>query len=139
MRTDNDLELCNEAFNSFCVASGIVSHNTTAGTPQQNGLIERYNRTILERVRCMLTSDGLKKVFWAEVIWTTTYLINRCPSTVLDMKTLEEIWLGHPPDLEKLRVFGCIAYAHIRQDKVEPRTQRCMFMRYPEGVKAYRL
>src|SRR3954471_23054695 len=139
LRTDNGLEFCNEAFDSFCAASGIERHRTTAGTPQQNGLAKRFNRTILERVRCMLTSAGLKKVFWGEGVPTATYLINRCPSTALDMKTPEEVWSGHPPDLDKLRVFGCVAYAHIRQDKVEPRALKCMFMGYPEGVKAYRL
>src|SRR3954470_16357279 len=139
LRTDNGLEFCNEAFDNFCAASGIARHRTTAGTPQQNGLAERFNRTILERVICVLTSAGLKKVFWAEAVSTATYLINRCPSTALDMKTLEEVWSGHPPDLDKLRLFGCVAYAHIRQDKVEPRALKCMFMGYPEGVKAYRL
>src|ERR1051325_7757471 len=105
----------------------------------KNGLAERFNRTILERVRCMLTSAGLKKVFWAEAVSTATYLINRCPSTALDMKTPKEVWLGQPPNLDKLRVFGCVAYAHIRQDKVEPRALKCMFLGYPEGVTAYRL
>ena len=55
------------------------------------------------------------------------------------MKTPEEVWSGHPPNLDRLRVFGYVAYAHIRQDKVEPRALKCMFMGYPEGVKAYRL
>lgn len=70
---------------------------------------------------------------------TATYLINRFPSTTLGMKTPEEVWSGHPPDLEKLRVFGYVSYVHIRQDKFEPRAMRCMFFGYPEGVKAYRL
>ena len=87
----------------------------------------------------MLTSAGLKKVFLEEAVLTTTYLINRCLSIALDMKTPEEIWSQHPPDLDKLRVFSCITYSHIRQDKVEPSALRCMFMGYPEGVKAYRL
>jgi transposase InsO family protein len=139
LRIENGLEFCNEAFDSFCAASSIARHKTTAGTPQQNSLAKRFNRTILERVRCMSTIAGLKKVFWVEVVSTTTYPINRYPPTVLDIKTPEEIWSGHPPDLDKIRVFGCIAYAHIRQDKVEPRSLRCMFIGYPEGVKSYRL
>lgn len=84
----------------------------------------------------MLVSMGLKEVFGAEVVVTATYLINRCLSNSLGMKTPEEVWLGHPPSLYRLRVFGCLAYAHIRQDKVEPRALKCMFLRFPEGVKA---
>ena len=55
----------------------------------------------------------------------------------MGIKTPKKVWLGHPPDLDKLRVFGCVAYAHIRQDKIEPRALRCMFLGYAEGVKAY--
>lgn len=55
------------------------------------------------------------------------------------MRKRKEIWSSHPPDLDKLRVFGCLAYTHIRQDKVEPITLRCMFLGYPEGFKGYRL
>lgn len=87
----------------------------------------------------MLVSVGYKKVFWDEAVVTITYMINRCPSTSLRMKTPEEVWPGHPPDIDNLRVFACVAYAHIRKDKVEPRAMRCMFLEYPEGVKAYRL
>ena len=87
----------------------------------------------------MSVSAGLKKVSWDEAVMTTSYLINRCPSTALGMKTPEEVWSRHPPSLNRLGVFGCLVYAHIRQDKVEPSALRCMFLGYPEGVKAYRL
>ena len=55
------------------------------------------------------------------------------------MKTPKEVWLGHPPSYDRLRVFGCVAYAYIRQDKLEPRTIKCMFLGYPQGVKRYKL
>lgn len=87
----------------------------------------------------MLVNVGLKKMFWAEAVATTTNLINRCPLTALGMNTLEEVWLKHPPNLDRLRVFGCLVYAHIRQDKVKTRALRCMFLGHPKGVKAYRL
>lgn len=106
---------------------------------QQNGMAERFNRTILERVRCMLVSVGLKKVFWTEVVVSASYLINRCPSIALRMNKPEEVWLGHPLNLDRLRVFGCVVYDHIRQDKFEPSNMRCMFLGYPDRVKAYRL
>ena len=139
LRSDNGLEFCSAEFNNFCRDNGIVRHRTTVGTPQQNGLAERFNRTILERVRCMLVGASLPKVFWAEAVMTAGYLINRCPSTALGMKTPEEVWSGRPADYERLRVFGCSAYAHIRQDKLEPRALRCILIGYPEGVKGYRL
>ena len=78
-------------------------------------------------------------MFWAEVVSNATYLINKCPSTTLNFKTSEEIWSGHPTDYKNLKVFGCSAYAHVRQDKLEPQAIKCVFLGYPEGVKVYRL
>ncbi|KAG8388047.1 hypothetical protein BUALT_Bualt02G0084500 [Buddleja alternifolia] len=59
--------------------------------------------------------------------------------TRLKFKTPEEVWSGYPPDYSRLKVFGCPVYAHIRQDKLKPRSIKCIFLGYPEGVKAYRL
>lgn len=100
---------------------------------------ERFNQTTLKRVRCKLVSVRLKKVFWIEVVVTAMYLINRCPSNALGMKTPEEVWSEHLPNLDKLIVFGCLVHARIRQYNVEPRALRCMFLRYHEGVKVCRL
>lgn len=85
--------------------------------------------------RCMLLSAGLEKVFWAEIVITTTYLINACPSTCLDMNKPKEFYLGHLTKLERLKFFGCVVYAHIRKDKLKSRVVRCMLLKYPEGVK----
>ena len=71
---------------------GIAKHHTVRKTPQQNGLADRMNRTILERVRCMLSFSGLPKTFWAEAVMTASYLINRCPSTAIDFETPMEQW-----------------------------------------------
>lgn len=139
LRTDNGLEYLNEEFIKFCNDEGLVRHKTVPGVPQQNGLAERMNRTLLERVRCMLSCANLPKKFWAEAVNTAVYLVNRCPSAALEFKTPEEIWTGVPPNYKNLRVFGCVAYAHIKQGKLEPRTRRCMFIGYPEGVKGYKL
>ena len=70
---------------------------------------------------------------------TVAHLINRCPPTALNFKTTEEVWSGHPPDYSRLKIIGCSAYAHMRQDKLEPRALKCVFLGYPEGVKAYKL
>lgn len=68
---DNGLEFRNDAFNNYYVVYGIPRHKTIVGTPEQNGMAERFNQTILERVRCMLFSALLKKVFWIEVVVKT--------------------------------------------------------------------
>ncbi|WVY92910.1 hypothetical protein V8G54_031998 [Vigna mungo] len=139
LRTDNGLEFVSEEFNGFCKEKGIRMHRTVVGTPQQNGLAERMNRTILERVRCMLLGSGLSKAFWGEVANTAVYLINRSPSSALNFKTPMEVWSGRPADYSHLRVFGSLAFAHVRGDKLDSRAAKCIFLGYAEGVKGYRL
>jgi len=113
LRTDNGLEFVSEQFNEFCRKRGIKRHRTVAYTPQQNGLAERMNRTLLERVRCMLLGVGLSKCFWGEAVSTAVYLINRCPSTRIDLKTPMEVWSGRPTDYSNLKLFGTLAFAHV--------------------------
>lgn len=139
LRTDNGLDFVSEEFNNFCKSKGITRHRTVKHTPQQNGVAERMNRTLLERVRCMLIHAGLPKSFWGEAISTAAYLVNRSPSSAIDFKTPLEMWYGKPADYRNLRAFGCQAYAHIKQDKLEPRALKCIFIGYPEGVKGYKL
>lgn len=139
LRTDNGLEFCSNEFNQFCKSHGIARHLTVPGTPQQNGLVERMNRTLLNKVRCMIISSGLSKAFWAEAVSTAAYLVNRSPSTALNMKTPMEAWTGQKQDYSNLRVFGSVAYAHINQGKLEPRAEKCIMLGYPEGVKGHRL
>ncbi|KZV37190.1 hypothetical protein F511_15110 [Dorcoceras hygrometricum] len=139
LRTDNGLEFCSREFDEYCKGSGIARHLTVPGTLQQNGVAERMNRTLLERVRCMLSHSGLSKGFWAEAVVTAAYIINRCPSTAIELKTHVHKWNGEPQTLDNLRVFGCEAYAHVKQGKLEARAVRCVFLGYPEGVKGYKL
>ncbi|GJR74604.1 retrotransposon protein, putative, ty1-copia subclass [Tanacetum coccineum] len=77
------------------------------GTPQQNGLVERMNRTLMDKVPCLLIQSGLPKTFWAEATCTAAYLINRSPATAIEKKTPMEMWSGHPSDYGILRTFGC--------------------------------
>lgn len=107
LRTDNGLEYLSEEFTEFCKDHGITRQKTVRHTPQQNGLAERMNKTILERVRCMLSFENLNKRFWGEAIHTTFYLINRSPSSAIGFKTSEELWNGKPACYDNLRIFGC--------------------------------
>ncbi|KAJ4967885.1 hypothetical protein NE237_014586 [Protea cynaroides] len=139
LRTDNGLEFCSSEFNKFCTDSGIVRHCTVRHTPQQNGVAERMNMTLMERARCMLSNSGLEKDFWSEAVNTACYLVNCSPSTAIECKTPNEVWSGKPSDYSNLKVFGCPAYYHVKDGKLEPRAKKSIFVGYADGVKGYRL
>lgn len=93
----------------------------------------------MEGMRCILSNAGLPKPFWAEGAVTVAYLINRCPSTALNFKTLEEVWTHSPSYYTRLKMFGCLAYLHMKQGKLEPRALKGIFLGYPKGVKSYKI
>ena len=126
-------------FNEFCKDEGIARHRTVRDTPQQNGVAERMNQTLLERARCMLSNAGLPRRFWAEAVSTSCFLINRGPHTGIHLKTPYEVWFGKPADYSNLRAFGCTVYYHVNEGKLEPRAKRGVFVGYGEGVKGYRI
>ncbi|KAI4313021.1 hypothetical protein MLD38_037800 [Melastoma candidum] len=97
------------------------------------------NQTLMQRARCMWLNARLPKEFWAEVVNTASYLVNRSPSTAIDYKTLQKVWYGTSSDYFGLRIFGCSAYAHVNDGKLEPRAMKCIFLGYAKGVKGYRL
>ena len=90
LRTDNGLEFYSKEFNQFCIKQGIERHKTIWGTPQQNGLAERMSQTIMEMVKCIISSANYSTHFWDEAVMVITYLISRSPSTAIEMKTPEE-------------------------------------------------
>ena len=139
LQTDNGMEFCEGDFNEFCKNEGIVRHRTVRMTPQQNGVAEHMNRALLERARCIISNAGLTKDFWAETINMAYYVVNRAPSTALNFKTPKEVWSGTPADYSDLKMFGCPAYMHVNEGKLEPRAKKCIFLGYASGVKGYRL
>ena len=139
LRTDNGLEFCNKEFNDFCIKHGIATHRTCTETPLQNGLVERMNRIILDKVKCMLSESGLSKHFWAEATNTTVYLINRSPCSAINFQTLMHAWTGKKTNLSHLKPFGCIEYIHVNQGKLNPRAIKGIFIGYPNGVKGYKI
>ncbi|CAM8973030.1 unnamed protein product [Rhodiola kirilowii] len=141
LRTGNGLEFCNAEFDNFCIEHDILRNKTVRLTPQQNGVAERMNRTLLDKLRCLLFTSGLPKSFWGEALYTATYLVNRSPNRMLDFKCPMKLWNGKKPDLNELKFFGCAAYAHTRQGKLDPRSTKCIFLGYQRsmGTKGYRL
>ena len=93
---DNGLKFCSNKFDAICRSEGIVRHYTIVCTPQQNGVVEKMNRTVIEKVRCMLSNSKLLKSFWVGAASTTYFLINRSPLVSIDKKTPIEVWYDTP-------------------------------------------
>ncbi|GJV43849.1 gag-pol polyprotein [Tanacetum coccineum] len=91
LRTDNGGEYAGDEFDTLCKQKGIKRQFITAYTPQQNGVAEQMNRTLLERARAMLETASLEKSFWAKAVNTICYMINWSQSTAVKLKTLMEI------------------------------------------------
>ena len=113
LRSDNGGEFTSTEFTSYLVKEGIHHELTTPHTPQQNGVAERLNRTLIESVRTMLADSRLPHRFWAEALSTAVYLRNRSPTKALEEITPHEAWSGTKPDVSSLRIFGSCAYAHV--------------------------
>lgn len=139
LRTDNGLEFVEKEITKFCLDEGIARHRTCVGRPQQNGVAERMNQTLVARARCMLSQAGLGKEFWAEAVYMAAHLVNRSPNSSIGLKTPEDMWSGSPANYSNLRIFGCPAYAYVNNGKLEPRAKKCIFLGYTDGVKGFRL
>lgn len=141
LRTDNGKEYTNHTLERLLKREGIQHQLTNPHTPEQNGLSERNNRTIIEKVRCMLFDAGLAKCYWAEAAAYAVYLLNRSPASGVGV-TPEEVWTGRKPDLSHIRVFGCTAMAHIPKacrKKLDAKATECILTGFDENTKGYRL
>ena len=92
LRSDNEVD--SKDFDSYCLHNGIHREKKVPGTPQKNGVLERMNMMIIEHARCMRFHVGFPLQFWADVVNTIVYLINRGPSSALDGGIIEEAWKG---------------------------------------------
>ncbi|KAJ0847396.1 putative RNA-directed DNA polymerase [Helianthus annuus] len=142
LRSDRGGEFTSSAFNTYCESYGIKRQLTTAFTPQQNGVAERRNKTIMNMVRCFLVDKALPKWFWSEAANWAAHVLNRCITGALEDKVPEEAWSGIKPSVDYFKVFGCIAYATIPaqlRTKLDDRSLKCLFLGVSSESKAYRL
>lgn len=113
LRTDNGGEYLSVEFQDYLKQKGIKHQLTAPYSPQQNGVAERMNRTLVESARSMIAHAGLPNTYWAEAISTAAYVRNRMSTSAFKQnKSPYERWYGRKPDIRNLRVFGCMAYAH---------------------------
>ncbi|KAM2946602.1 hypothetical protein COP2_029388 [Malus domestica] len=142
LRTDRGGEFTSNEFDQFCAALGLERQLIVAYSPQQNGVAERKNRTIVEMAKCMLHEKGLPYSLWGEAVVTYVYLLNRCPTKALENVTPFEKFSGRKPGIQHLRVFGSLGYSlipgNLRQ-KLDETSVIGIFIGYGTCEKGYRL
>jgi len=140
LRSDNGGEFVSNTFKEFCAKEGIRRELTAPHNPQQNGVAERKNRSIVGAAKAMLHDQGLPLHLWAEACNTAVYLQNRSPHRILCMHTPEEAFSGKKPDVSHIRIFGSSVYCHVSKDsrkKLEPTAELGIFVGYTETPHNY--
>jgi len=105
LRTHRGGEYISKEFLCFCRENGIHKQFTARYTLQQNGVVERKNRTIMDMARSMLKSKSLPNDYWAEAVNCAVYIMNRCPTKVVMNKVLEEAWSGRKQGVTHMNFF----------------------------------
>jgi hypothetical protein len=142
LRSDNGGEYTSRDFNDFCIEAGIKREYTVPYNPQQNGVAERKNITIIEATKAMIHDHNLPMILWAEASMTTVYVQNKSPHQILKNMTPEEAFTGVKPEVGHFRIFGFPVYFHIpkeKRTKLDPSGRKGTFVGYSESSKAYRI
>ncbi|GJV02044.1 putative ribonuclease H-like domain-containing protein [Tanacetum coccineum] len=142
IRCDNRIEFKNNDMNQFCGMKGIKREFSVAKTPQQNGVAERKNRTLIEAARTMLADSLLPTTFWAEAVSTACYVQNRVLVTKPHNKTPYELLLGRPHSISSMRPFGCLVTILNTLDplcKFDEKADEGFFFGYSINSKAFRV
>ncbi|GJY86136.1 putative ribonuclease H-like domain-containing protein, partial [Tanacetum coccineum] len=142
IRSDNGTEFKNRDMLEFCGNKGIKQEYSNARTPQQNGVAERMNRTLIEAARTMLADSLLPTTFWAEAVSTACYIFNRVRVTKPQNKTPYELLFGHKPIISYIRPFGChvtILDTLSVLGKFDGKSNEGFLVGYSLNSKAYRV
>jgi hypothetical protein len=128
-------------FAEYCVERGVRRQLMASYSPQQNGVVECRNQTVVGTTRSLLKSKGLPGWLWGEAVATAVYLLNRSPTRGVEGKTSFEGWYGKKPGVQHLRTFGCLV--HVKDTspnlkKLNDRSRSMIFIGYEPGSKAYR-
>lgn len=142
IRCDNGGEFVSNRMQNFYAEQGIILETTCPHTPQQNGVVERKHRHLLETARALRFEANLPTKFWGECVMAAAYIINRLPSKTINNKTPFEILFERKPEYEHMKVFGCLAYfrnTDTNGDKFEWKGKPGVFLGYPPGTKGYKI
>lgn len=140
LRSDQGGKFTSSEFNNYYEKNGIRRHLSAPQTPQQNDIVERKNKTILDAARSMMMEANLPHIYWREAVSTSFYTFNRFYIKGDIGKTPYELWFGHSPTLKYFKVFGSKCY--IKRDdsigKFDPRCDEGIFLGYSTKRKSYR-
>ncbi|GJS06530.1 integrase, catalytic region, zinc finger, CCHC-type containing protein [Tanacetum coccineum] len=142
IQTDKGTEFLNKTLHAYFAKEGIRHETSTARTPEQNGVVERRNRTLVEAARTMLSAAKVPLFFWAEAIATTCFTQNRSLVIPRHEKTPYHIINGRKPSVKFFHIFGSLCYI-VRDgenlDKMKEKGDACIFVGYSTQSRAYRV
>ena len=127
-------------FAKYLQDCGIIAQYTLPGSPEQNGVAERRNRTLTDMMRSMMSRSNLLEYLWGEAIKIANYILNRVPSQSVP-KTPFQLWTSRKPSLNHFWVWGCPTEVRLynpQEKKLDPRTVRYFFIGYPDHSKGYK-
>ncbi|XP_042953597.1 uncharacterized protein LOC122290115, partial [Carya illinoinensis] len=142
IRSDRGKEFVNKNIETFCDENGFIHNFSAPRTPQQNGVVERKNRSLQEMARTMLNENNLPSYFWAEAVSTACYVINRVMLRSKLDKTPYELWNEKKPNIGYFHVFGCKCFILNDRDnlgKFDAKSDEGIFLGYSTNSKAYRV
>ena len=142
IRSDNAPELCEGQMKALLIKKGILHETSCVNTPQQNGVVERRHRHLLDTARALFFQAKLPIQYWGESLLCATYLINRMPLKPINFQTPYQLLFQHTPDFSILKTFGCLCYMTTQKQnrtKFDPRAIPCVFLGYAIGQKGYKV
>lgn len=142
LRSDCGGEFTSKEFMNFCELAGILRQLTVPYTPQQNGIVERRNRTVMSTARSILNAMNMPQYFWAEAVRHAVYVLNRLRTKFLKDKTPYEALKGNKPNLGHIRVFGCVGHVKTPSNltrKLDDRSIPMVHLGFEPGTKGYRM
>lgn len=142
VRSDNGTEFKNTGVEEFLGEEGIKHEFSVPYTPQQNGVVERKNRTLIEAARIMLDEYKTPDNFWTEAVNTACHAINRLYLHKIYKKTAYELLTGNKPKVDYFRVFGCkcfILNKKVKSSKFAPRVDEGFLLGYASNAHGYRI
>jgi hypothetical protein len=142
LTTDRGGEFTAVEFATYCAEEGVGRHLTAPYSPQQNGVVERRNQTIVGMARSMMKAKKMPATFWGEAMTTAVFILNHAPTKALKGQTPFEAWLERKPSVAFMRTFGCVGHVKTTKPglgKLEDRSMKAVLLGYEEGSKAYRL